>query len=101
MLETTSDAVRAILKSDPTINPGDRTRMLSLLRDGPRLDTNSTERRIIRRAEAAKLLGRSLRGVDLLREQGHLKPVIMPGRTRGGGFRIGDVYALMGIGGAP
>jgi hypothetical protein len=51
--------------------------------------------RICRRAETAKLLGRSLRGVDLLREQGHLKAITMPGRARGAGFRLSGVMALI------
>ena len=52
--------------------------------------------RIIRRAEAAKLLGRSLRAIDLLREQKILTPVTLPGRERGAGFKLSSIMALIG-----
>jgi len=57
--------------------------------------THPEPERILRRVEVARLLGRSLRAVDLLREQGHLKPVTLPGRIRGAGFRLSDVTALI------
>jgi len=52
--------------------------------------------RIIRRKEVARLLSRSLRGVDLLREQHVLEPVTLPGRVRGCGFRLSDVISIIG-----
>ncbi len=55
-------------------------------------DTN----RIMRRAEACKVLGRTMRAIDLLSKQGHLKKVRFPGRTRAGGFLAADVFALLG-----
>jgi len=58
-------------------------------------DTN----RIMRRAEAGKILGRSTRAIDLLAKQGHLKKVCLPGRTRSGGFLAADVFALLNGGG--
>lgn len=57
-----------------------------------RMDSN----RIMRRAEASKVLGRSTRAIDLLAKQGHLKKVHFPGRTRSGGFLAADVFALIG-----
>ena len=53
--------------------------------------------RIMRRAEASKVLGRSTRAIDLLAKQGHLKKVHFPGRTRAGGFLAADVFALLGV----
>jgi len=53
------------------------------------------EERLMRRIEAAKVLSRSTRAIDLLVAQGHLKKVVLPGRERGGGFRAADVFALM------
>ena len=52
--------------------------------------------RIMRRIEAAKVLGRSTRAIDLLAKQGHLKKIHFPGRTRAGGFVASSVYALLG-----
>jgi hypothetical protein len=57
--------------------------------------------RLIRRAEAAEVLSRSTRAIDLLVAQGHLRKVILPGRKRGGGFLASEVSALIsGNGGA-
>ncbi len=52
--------------------------------------------RIMRRGEASKVLGRSVRALDLLAKQGHLRKVLLPGRTRAGGFVAADVFALLG-----
>ena len=58
--------------------------------------TQTDSNRIMRRAEAGKVLGRSTRAIDLLAKQGHLKKVHFPGRTRAGGFLATDVFALIG-----
>ncbi|MEI6787359.1 MAG: hypothetical protein WCL49_02655 [bacterium] len=58
--------------------------------------TQTDSTRIMRRAEAGKVLGRSTRAIDLLAKQGHLKKVHFPGRTRAGGFLATDVFALIG-----
>jgi hypothetical protein len=55
--------------------------------------------RIMRRGEASKVLGRTVRAIDMLAQQGHLKKVLLPGRTRAGGFLAADVFALLGGGG--
>ncbi len=56
--------------------------------------------RIMRRAEAGRVLGRSARTIDDIAKQGHLKKVYLPGRKRAGGFLAADVFALfMGAGG--
>ena len=57
--------------------------------------TQTDSNRIMRRAEAGKILGRSARAIDLLAKQGHLKKVHFPGRTRAGGFLATDVFALL------
>jgi hypothetical protein len=51
--------------------------------------------RIIRRGEVAKVLGRSTRAVDYLVAQKILPKIVFPGRSRGGGFRLSDVQALI------
>ena len=57
--------------------------------------------RIIRRIEAARILARSTRGIDRLCVEGVLHKVTLPGRTRGAGFRLSDVQALLNGGHAP
>jgi hypothetical protein len=52
--------------------------------------------RIMHRGEASKVLGRTVRAIDMLAQQGHLKKVLLPGRTRAGGFLAADVFALLG-----
>ena len=54
------------------------------------------ENRILRRPEAARLLGRTPRAVDYLVKAGSLPRVTFPGHTRGAGFRLSDVQALIG-----
>ena len=72
-----------------------RAQLIRKLQDELPESRQDTTERICRRSEAAKLLSRSLRGVDLLREGGYLKSVTMPGRTRGCGFKLSDVMALI------
>jgi hypothetical protein len=92
MQTNTETTVRVLIQTLPTTTRAKLIRELLAELPDERQDTTD---RICRRAEAAKILGRSLRGVDLLREQGHLKLVMMPGRARGAGFRLSDVQALI------
>lgn len=100
MQENTLEVVRAILKGDLTISPGDRARILAQLRGGPKtpeVDADPYAKlRILSRSKTADLLSKSLRFVDRLAEQGVLQRVTMPGRKRGAGFRQADVEALIG-----
>ena len=105
MLPTNLDVFRAILKADPTVSPRDRTKILANLRSGPGMGAaNLAEppeasqqriQRIVRRAEAARMYGCSLRLVDRLAAQGVLKKVRLPGRKRGAGFLESDLLAVM------
>jgi len=105
MLATTLDVIKAGLKSDPTVSPRDRNKILATLRSGPSTATiNLTEsheasqqriQRIVRRAEAARMYGCSLRLMDRLAAQGVLEKVRLPGRQRGAGFRESDLLALI------
>jgi hypothetical protein len=85
---TTEKRIQALLNANNT-QLAEVDRVLSGSTKEERLD------RICRRAEVAKLLGRSVRAVDCLREQKILVPVTMPGRARGAGFRLSDVQALI------
>lgn len=53
------------------------------------------ENRIVRRVEAAKILGRSTRAVDYLVQAGSLSKVTFPGHQRGAGFRLTDIQSLI------
>jgi len=99
MLPTTGDAVKALLKADPSLTPADRTRIVAAVRNhGKPTDEPPVERpraRILQRAEVAKRFGRSLRFVDKLAVEGILQRVKMPGRVRACGYREEDVERLI------
>lgn len=96
MYDTTRDAVRAVLKADPSLDPETRNRMLEALSGVSSGKTKENgETRIIRRNEAARLLARSPRAVDYLAAAGHLQKVTFPGHSRSAGFRMSSVQALI------
>jgi hypothetical protein len=99
MLPTTTDAVRAVLKSDPTITPADRTRILAAIRnhgrDSDHENAEPRQNRILRRSDVAKRLNRSLRFVDKLSAEGVIQKVTLAGRQRAVGFRSEDVERLL------
>lgn len=102
MLATTIEIIRSGLKSDPSLTPADRQRVIALIRNGP-LSTKSelptaNEPRLIRRAEAARRLSCSLRTVDNLAASGTLRKRKLPGRVRASGFLESDLAALLGGG---
>ena len=96
MQTTTIEAMMAILRSDGTVNPADRQRLAGLLRG----ETNGEpmQDRILRRSEAARLLGRSPKSVDRLAMAGLLKKVRFGTYKRSAGFRMSDVARLIAEG---
>jgi hypothetical protein len=100
MLPTTVDAVKALLKADPSLTPSDRTHIVGAVRNhGRPTEPQPTPvrqgARILTRAEVAKRFGRTLRFVDTLSAQGVLRRVTLPGRIRSCGFREADVEQLL------
>jgi hypothetical protein len=99
MLPTTIDLLKAGLKSDPTVSASDRIRLLAMLRAGSESQFKAappnTGPRVIRRREAANRLACCVRVIDRLAQQGVLKKVRLPGRTRAAGFLEADVDGLL------
>lgn len=97
MLSTTRDAARAILRSDPTITPAERQRLIALLSRPATEPTAQTPApaRLVRRIEAATRLGVCCRAVDNYAKRGLLPRVMLPGGTRALGFRESDLLALI------
>ena len=98
MLPSTIAVLRAALRADPTVSPADRGRLLAALRNGGNTSpapAAPTGPRLIRRKEAARMLGTSTRTVDALAADGALARVRLPGRRRAAGFREADVRALI------
>jgi hypothetical protein len=104
MLDTTLEIVRSGLKSDPTLTPQDRARLLATLR-APAVQKSETimsaEPRLARRAEVARRLSCSLRTVDKLAASGVLTKRKLPGRVRASGFLASDVDRLIAECGNP
>ena len=100
-MQTTSlDAVKAILKADPSLTPTDRARIVASVRNhGKEVETLRTvpvaEKHILTRAEVARRFNRSLRFVDHLAKAGTLRRVMLPGRTRACGFLADEVERVM------
>lgn len=99
MLETTRDAIRAILKSDPSLGLEDRHRIVQALRNNCKAPEEekqvAPESRLIRRAEVARRMSVSLRAVDNWTKAGILQKVKLPGRVRHSGFRESDIESLI------
>lgn len=99
MLTTTADAVRSILKADPSLTSADRSRILAGIRNHGRDTTTAPAtppaNRILKRGEVAERMGRSLRFVDKLSAEGILPKKRLPGRTRAIGFASEDVERLL------
>jgi predicted DNA-binding transcriptional regulator AlpA len=97
MLPTTLEAVKSILRADPSVSTPDRARLLAVLRNGgpDKEPPAPAPEGIIRRAETARRLAVSKRTVDKLALSGVLPKVGLPGRTRKIGFRESDVSALI------
>ena len=101
MLPTTIEAVKAMVKADPTVTPVDRQRIVETIRnhgrhpETPRAPA-TREKHILSRRDVAQRFNRSLRFVDHLAKAGTLRRVTLPGRQRACGFVADEVESLMG-----
>ena len=100
MLPTTLDALKSILRADPSITPTDRKRLTLLARNHGeeperKKPAQPDQPRILRRKEVASRLGRSCRFVDKLATECVLVKIKLPGRKRACGFRSVDVQRLL------
>lgn len=99
MLRTTLETIGSVLKCDTTLSPADRTRILAMLRNNKEPSKIQTaphpELRLVRRAEAARRLGCSLRLVDQLAQEGSLPKRKLPNRQRAAGFLESDLNDLI------
>ncbi len=95
MLKSTLDATAAIWRTDPTIEAKERARLLRVLQNPDKSTATPNLDRIMRRVEAAALLGCTKRTIDNLAASGALHKVRLPGRVRGCGFRASDVQSLV------
>ena len=89
--ESVKSTVRVLLS---TLSPVEKVRLIRELtaESAPA----EVEDRIIHRKETGRLLGRSARAVDYMAAEGLLHKVKFPGRSRGAGFQLSEVRALIG-----
>jgi predicted DNA-binding transcriptional regulator AlpA len=97
MNTNTYDAIKAVLRSDPSLDLPERNRLLVGLRspDTKKQESKEYGDRILRRAEVAERLSISRRTVDAWAKQGLIPKVKLPNRTRMLGCRERDVIALI------
>lgn len=98
MLSTTQDAIKSMLKADPSLTPEDRNAILLAVRSHGRVPDarpSDTTPQLVTRKQAAAMLGRSTRLIDMLANSGALTRVKLTGTTRAAGFRKSDVVALI------
>ena len=70
MLQTTIDAVRAILAADPSVNADERKTLVETLKNGAKAEARHD--RVLRRPEAARRLGVGVKALDLWKRRGCL-----------------------------
>jgi hypothetical protein len=99
MLTTTIEIIRSGLKGDPSLSARERALIMAMLRGGIKSPTaeptTCNEVRLVGRKEAARRLGRSLRFVDRLAQDGILPKRRLPHRQRAAGFLESDLVALI------
>lgn len=97
MTEATRIAVRALLTSDSSVSEKAANAAIALL-EGFADPATIAEDRIIKRKEAAQLLGRTTRTVDLLCKSGVLRRVTMGTRKRSFGILASSLVEAMRCG---
>ena len=87
MNHLTLEIIKAGLKTEPNLTPNDRARILALVRNGDKSEQPTPGVPIVlRRAEVARRLSRSVRSVDMLCKAGILEKVQFTGRKRACGI---------------
>ncbi len=92
MLIEILEGIRALLKADCSLTSANRIAIMAAIKNIGKASEHLAPNilpeapRIIRRAEAAHRLGRSLRTIDMLAAAGILHKIKLPGRTRAVGF---------------
>jgi hypothetical protein len=96
MLSSTFDAIKAMLRADPSVTAPDRTAIFAAVRGHPTKSSAPAARaKVLSPKAAGEILNRGPRGMHLLAQQGILRKVYLPGRKRSAGFRQADVEALI------
>ncbi len=102
-LQTTRDAVKSILKTDPTCSADDRQRVLDALSGKAVAKSGAptpapTPPRIVRFPEAAAQLGCNVHLLHRLAQAGALRKCKLPGRVRCHGILEADLSRMLAEG---
>lgn len=89
MTETSKIAIKAIIESDATITPKDKTRILNAI------EGQETIAPLLTRNEVAKLIHKTPVLVDLYARKGFLKRIYLGNSTRAAGFDAESVKAFV------
>jgi len=99
MFPTTVDAIKAILRADPTVTMDERAWILSVVRSHGRKVRNDRDQKLVRRVmsatEVASRFGKTKAFVQLLAKQGILHKVFIPGHARACGYYSEEVERLL------
>jgi hypothetical protein len=100
MLSTTFDALKFLLRADPSISTIERNQLLAGIRNGSLKpgsgeSTRKAAERVVRREEASKRFSYSARTIDRLAREGILHKIRLPGRKRAAGFLESELVAAM------
>lgn len=93
MLQTTKQAISAVLAADPSINADVRKGIMVTLAN-PGSSKNEIPR-VLSRQECGRILGVSVKRVDQLARAGHLKRVVTPGTRRSMGILETSIRVLV------
>ena len=99
MLPTTYDAIKSVLRADPSVATPERNLILQSLRNGPtpanRAAVSPQPPGIVRPKTAAGQLSCSVRGIHQLAAEGLLDKVRFPGRQRCAGITTESLNRLL------
>jgi len=95
MLDTTLQAIKAILQADTTVSREERMIILKNLLTGSGEERSAGDRVVTRSEVATMLGGKSLRYVDYLAAEGKIRKVQVKGKQRGIGFSYESVQSLI------
>jgi len=93
MLQTTKQAVSAVLAADPSISPEVRKGFMAALANPG--EAKNEMPRVLSREECGRVLGVSAKRIDQLSRAGHLKRVKAPGTARAIGILETSLRALV------
>jgi len=88
MQDGTLETIKVLLRNDPTVPLEGRTAIIDLASNNgvPRKFDPQSLPLFVKRRQAAQLLGRNERSIDLLCAEGHLQKVVRDGKTQSYGI---------------